>query len=361
MYHVNSETLAHAKEFIGLKPVDMSHVPLPDVVTGIINYEHNLSHNNNLGTLLGDPIEHANVEMEAARFYLYNHAFSLLCAKHDTHEKLPYVTSSVVNAYPHILSEIGRRLVSYTLMVCVREARHLSESDHFRNKLVKRFGQEFRDWRGLIPLSSDGAVKYLKGHPIKMPIGKFCKGLTYVFNKGSFSGGYGGKPWGNIANTLEKYVTGVISLEAFIDTAWTLAHNNGPMFNKGLLYESYGSDLIKILDVQASGQIPQLLNDVRAGNYNISNIKHSLNEQMDVIYEVLPELDGTYVDWNLVEAASVNGHTYANMLHNQYKKHGLPPAEQAKVDAEKLAQQAEDDSKFYVAPGIFAKKIGRAA
>jgi len=47
-----------------------------------------------------------------------------------------------------------------------------------------------------------------------------------------YNGGYGGLPWGNIANTLYMYERGHITPHTFIDTCWGLQHNNGTYFNK---------------------------------------------------------------------------------------------------------------------------------
>jgi len=355
MYHVSNQTLAKAKAFVGIKPMDMGHIELPVVTHSIVDYRRALKEYEGETELI-------SVEVEAIKFYLHNHAFALLCAKRDTHEHLTVPEQTIALNYPIILSAIGRRLVSYTLLVITREARHLSSTSAFSSKIAKRYGTEFRNWRMHIPSSSEGAVKYLLDTPINMPVGKYCEALTYVFNKGKFSGGYGGKPWGNIANTLEKYFKGVISLEAFIDTAWTLAHNNGPMFNKGLLYDSYGQDLTKILDVQASGQIPFLVNDVVNGDYKLAKVtKEAVHGHQLAVHAALPELAEGYVNWHMVEELSWNGCTYASMKHLQHTKHGLPPAHQAAIDAEQAALKAEEESKFYVAPGVFAKKLNRAA
>lgn len=50
--------------------------------------------------------------------------------------------------------------------------------------------------------------------------------------KGKWSGGIGGKAWGNIANVLIRYLTGELTALAFVDTVWGLEHNGGCVFNK---------------------------------------------------------------------------------------------------------------------------------
>jgi len=163
----------------------------------------------------------------------------------------------------------------------------------------------------------------------------------------SFSS-YGGKPWGHIADTLKKLVLGETSPEMFTDTAWTLAHNNGPMFNKGMLYKQYTQSLYKILDVQRSGQIPQL---VREGG--VDGITSVVKNVYENCAKVFPEEFSGHVDWFKVEALGALHH-YPNEKAKQEQKYG-------KSDfVSKM--QAEEKKKFYVSNNDYAFiKIRKAA
>jgi hypothetical protein len=52
------------------------------------------------------------------------------------------------------------------------------------------------------------------------------------FRADGWHGGYGGEAWAKIAETLWRYETGLYSPTLFVDTAFSLQHNNGSYFNK---------------------------------------------------------------------------------------------------------------------------------
>ena len=59
-----------------------------------------------------------------------------------------------------------------------------------------------------------------------------------------------------MTDCLVRFVSGEFSAEMMLDTVWTLAHNGGPIFNKGQFY-ACTANALRILDVQRSGQIPE--------------------------------------------------------------------------------------------------------
>src|SRR5208283_4005185 len=112
-----------------------------------------------------------------------------------------------------------------------------------------------------------------------MDIGTFCKGLAWQFYKCKWAGGYGGKKWGVVTDCLARFVTGEFSAEMMLDTVWTLAHNGGPIFNKGQFYACYGHTLYRILDVQRSGQIPEaVLFDHAVKGFADADLQHLMIE-----------------------------------------------------------------------------------
>jgi hypothetical protein len=122
-----------------------------------------------------------------------------------------------------------------------------------------------------------------------------------------------------VAHTLNRVVHGEISMEAFMDTAWTLEHNNGAIFNKGMLYTMYGPNLAKILDVQRAGMIPQLMAE--------SGVAHASNSEVEALFDmcvtVLPDFAAPgYVDWFAVEKWAVDNHQYPVEKKKQVTMHG---------------------------------------
>ncbi len=97
---------------------------------------------------------------------------------------------------------------------------------------------------------------------------------------------YGGPKWGEVADCLRSYVTGQTSAEALLDTAFTLAHNNGPVFNKGYIYKHHTNRLIQILDIQAKGQIPQW---VGASDFDV--IDDTVRADWQLCADLLPEFN----------------------------------------------------------------------
>ena len=269
-------------------------------------------------------------EESALLFYMLNNAFGELCIKYDAKEELPEQAELLARRYLNSASESSARLFYYILLIMTREARHLYSKDSIYNTLESLYGVQFKDFISKLKhKNSSSAVEFLRTEGASllsdMSVEKYAEGITYLFNNGGFSGGYGGKPWGNIANTIRKSLAGETSLEIMNDTAWTLAHNGGPMFNKGMLYEHFGSGLYKILDVQRSGQIRELVAE------NVSLYPHSVLTgvtsdvvtSFKLIESVFPSDDDLYVDWFKVEAlGSLN--KYPNEKNNQLKKFGPP-------------------------------------
>jgi hypothetical protein len=317
MLHLTKGTLRYHKNRPLFLYRDVSTNDVPAVVAS-------------LNTYMGVSKE-ASVEEEALKFYMLNHAFALLMQQYDMDEILPDSANEIAEAYVQESQKIVVRMTYYTLLVTTRESRHLHYTGDFKTTLVTKFGPDYVKFRDDIDgLGSTGSAQYLRDHPPKIPIGKYTQAMTYVFNHGHFSGGYGGKPWGNIASTLEKLVHGLITPEMFVDTAWTLAHNNGPMFNKGMLYKHYDHDLIKILDVQRSGQIPQLINQYGG---SVSGVTQGLVNLYNKCRQVLKEDFDGHVDWFAVEAAGSKGH-YTAEKNAQSKAKTVKPVKAKPVSSD---------------------------
>ena len=58
--------------------------------------------------------------------------------------------------------------------------------------------------------------------------------MRWQFYNSKWNGGYGGKKWGIVTDCLVRFVFGEFYAEMMLDTVWTLSHNNGPIFNKGI-------------------------------------------------------------------------------------------------------------------------------
>ena len=259
----------------------------------------------------------AHPDTEALRFYALNQIVALMATKFTANEALPAWGERAVELYCQELDKQHSRLFWYTFLVVSREWRHLKNLATVSAVKSQPYTPEMKILHSVISDSnSEGSLnKWLANVP-DVSLSTYCRLLTHGFNTGSWGGGYGGKPWGHISQTLWNYIDGKISGEVFIDTAYTLAHNNGPMFNKGMLYQQYSSDFKVILDVQRSGQVCE---SIWSGEFVSTS---SITDIRDLIGVCKSELSiGDYVDWYKVEALG-SLQTYPQKKAKQDKLHG---------------------------------------
>lgn len=260
-------------------------------------------------------------DQQAVEFYALNQCVAAIAKVYGKDSVLPLDVREVVEAYADELVQQSSRLFFYMLMITTRESRHSGTGQKFTDKYRSEFGDEALNFLSAIHGSgSSGAVQYFKDNPPNMPLGKYSRALEYCFFNAQFGGGYGGKPWGNIAKTFADMVNGVTSLEIMVDTAYTLAHNNGPMFNKGMLYSMYSQNIIKTLDVQRSGQ---MVEHVLEGGLPSEYVSDRCRDLCYRMKKLLPDEFGDYVDWFKVENLGAVG-DYESLKMKQTKKYGAP-------------------------------------
>lgn len=331
MYHLPSDSVAGIKAGPLFTKRSRAGVLVPQVAAQLKKY---LS-----------PAGQAHVEQEALLFYMLNHMFWAISRKRAALEILTPGELMLARSYDQAASTIAKRLFYYTLLITTREARHMHKSPSLYATLKSKYGPEFIDFHKNLG-SESSVIDALMNKPPVMRLGDYTAAVAELFYKGPFSGGYGGKPWGDIAETLRKLVYGETTFEMFADTAFTLCHNGGPMFNKGMLYHMYeSSSLFKILDVQRSGQIPELVRD--KGSSHVTSELASLIIPFTAEY---PNETGKFVDWFRVEAAG-SIHKYPKEKQAQVNKHG-----HSKVT---LEERKKMESRFYLMPNVFVTKYDR--
>jgi hypothetical protein len=289
-------------------------------------------------------------DQQAIEFYCLNHLSAIVRAKFNPMVTLPKWAQSVMSYYQTSLVNQSHRMFSYMLQIITREARHLhSQDENWYAALTALSCKNVSDFVSqLSGKNEDQAVHAMCDTPPDCTLGQFVRGIVYVFNKGHWSGGYGGKPWGNIAQCLLDCVDGKTSLEVMLDSSFSLAHNNGPMFNKGMLYKGHTQRFIRILDVQRSGQIPEgvLNNEFTQNTYGGGHNGHVESSLIDLVKSVkseCPEAFGLYVDWYKVEALGAV-QQYPSEKQAQDKKYGKSKAtlEAEAVAAEKAVKAAAE-------------------
>lgn len=246
-------------------------------------------------------------DFEAAEFYALNQIVAALQSRFSMGEALPQWAVRLASRYADTLSAQTVRMFHYVLLITTRESRHLHSKDSFFSSNpngTKCAATAATFVKGLPSGSLPAASHFMKSAP-NVALSSYTATLVSLFNHGSFSGGYGGPAWGNIAAALHAYTSGKTSAEVFVDTAYTLAHNNGPIFNKAMYYNGYTSHLVNILDIQRSGQVCEM---VLTGLYPTALSSKvpagfaTLLDDVKLAKKFMPDAIGDYVDWFKVEA-----------------------------------------------------------
>lgn len=242
---------------------------------------------------------------DALTFYALNHLAGIVREAFTPNEPLPTWAHQVMAAYMDVCNQQGKRMLHYILSICTREMRHLHMSGFQMEEVWKtveaQHGKTMVDFiQALTSMNESVAVQqYMDGAP-DVPLGHYIAGLATTFHKGAFSGGYGGPAWGNVADAASEMIHGRTSMEMLVDTGYTLAHNGGPIFNKGMMYHMWTSALITILDVQRSGQVPELLLDPQS--WGVAKIP-SVQELVKLVQAQDLQDQGFkgWVNWHLVD------------------------------------------------------------
>lgn len=359
MKFVPQNTLAYHLRHPTQVPLQMTDTPVPALVDNVRQFMQAYA--------VGTP------EASALTFYAMNDLMGKLRQAFSEHEALPDWALTVVNHYTNWMSLETRRMLAYILIICTRESRHLSSA------VTKNWIAEFRDKFGDVPWdfleknwekNEIAMVEAFLKSPPDCKLGDYIEGLVYMFNEGSWGGSVGGKAWGNIAETLARVVRGETSLEVMMDTAYTLAHNCGPMFNKGHLYQHFTSLLYTVLDVQRAGMIPELLKSdifkhmAEDGGFKTTKVPKEIPA---FVYECIELVStnlvviGDTVDWQKVEdLGSVHKYPQFKKLAKQLESEKLAAAIAAKKAAQLAATPvAPVEMKVAILPGVEVKTMSR--
>jgi hypothetical protein len=263
---------------------------------------------------------HASPDEEAIRFYTLNHLASVVKSKFTLNEPLPAWAVQIMQRYMVEVTAQSQRAFFYLLAICTREARHMYSNkvaDAFFVQAEKEYGTPFMNFCKNLPGGEEEAMKAVENNPPDCTAGQYIAGLSYIFYKGKWASSFGGAKWGNVTDCLLHAVQGKTSMEMMIDTCYTLAHNGGPIFNKGMMYGHYTGQFTRILDIQRSGQMPELALD--KDKYGIL-IVPEMAQLVKLAQTEVPDQFGTYVDWYKVQSMGAVGN-YLSEQKQQDKKH----------------------------------------
>jgi hypothetical protein len=281
----------------------------------------------------------ANPDADAFRFYLTNHFLADMQLRHHLDHPLTWEETEAVHEAVTTLNTMARRLFHYLILICTRETRHASSGPELIDILQNADGEFATFFNEIHHTSSSKAENHFRKHAPNIPMTNYTTHLVDLFTDPSYSGGYGGPAWAEIAKCLRDFVHGVISAETMVDIGWSLSHNNGPIFNKGMYYDMYSHELIRVLDIQRAGQIPHAIRDYRIWGFSVNPETGSGPVQQ--MYDTYANFVGwnelpSFIDWHAVVAAgAIKGVPKSYFAAQEQKM--LTPAELALKEADALA------------------------
>ena len=284
------DTMAHQKQRPLQTNIDLSGAKLQHVMQRYAHLRTDLAAN--------DGAIEAKPETDALWFYVQQHAMSLAERNLDADEPMGDY-QEYVEKYHRTGQRKVMRMFYYLLLITTRESRH-AKSGPGKTKLYKKYPDIVSFHSHHVQDSSAAAsIQALIDNAPDVTLGEYTNFLVNAFTMPSYSPGFGGKAWASIARPLRDFVHGKISAEILMDTAFTLEHNNGQIFNKGMLYHNGSSvALHKILDVQRSGQIPQLI------THHYSDLSNYCTTELRTYVDDFTRIDagfGGTVDWYQVK------------------------------------------------------------
>lgn len=301
----------------------------------------------------------AKPEEEALWFYLQIHIMMLISKSVDNDEPLGEY-KHFVDAYHKDINCKVIRMFYYIMLICSRESRHM-HSGPGREELWKKYPHIYDYHKKYVQDSSDvEAVNALMSNAPDITLGEYTQFLVDAFELPSYDSAFGGEKWKAVAEPLRDFVHGTISAEMLMDVAFTLAHNGGPIFNKGMLYTSFSSsNLNRILDIQRSGQIPQAI----LHSISTPDVQPQMEEYVQAFIKLSKESFGT-VDWKRVKNIKGKAVYTSEISQQNNAENGIDTISEMKVKVAGIKQAKEQkefkNSNVEIMSGVYVKKSERS-
>ncbi|NIT54881.1 MAG: hypothetical protein GWN00_01135 [Aliifodinibius sp.] len=314
-------------------------------------------------------LENRHPYREAMDFYLLNHVYSETINK--KHRCMPLTQNERVfeSLYFSVVENIGVKAFYYLFLICFREMRHMKTAtynDHpLMNKAIKFYSSDTVNLlKNIVSMSSENIFEFLRNNHSEVQVIPLVAAVKFFFDNGKWSKGYGGKAWGRVTKCLLMFLQGDITFEMMVDTVWTLAHNNGPIFNKGYGYYKV-KHLITVLDIQRSGQIPNMFFSHQHGvSYlGLGGSSVGLYERIKEKFGgVCPGVTG-HLDWFLVESLGAEQQYtyYKNLQTDKHKifSPGYSESKNKKITKDTKVIKNESQEMYQVMPGMHLPVIDR--
>lgn len=262
-------------------------------------------------------IELVSSEAEAVEFYALNQMAAHLRQVYTLNEVLPESALVLYEAYLKVLAKQAQRLMAYLCLICTRESRHLHNHPEWwasNNVKYEVAGAIMGKFFSALPSASDAAAMKFRTSAPKVPMKDYTQAMCDMFNTpGVWSSNYGGKKWGAVTAPLRAFFHGEISAEMLVDTGYTLAHNGGPIFNKGMLYSHYdAASLTLVLDIQRGGMVADGIGGKNPHHLLVKLATPNLVQLIALFRQTFPGVLAEEVDFYRVQALGSVG-TYVTL------------------------------------------------
>lgn len=241
MYASMSQTIESVKSRVVFKKRSLYNTPMKEIHKKMKDFQKKYGSNE-------------NIEEATTLFYLSNHGFHCIESSVTASEKLSKEKQALAEEHITRLNNLSLRMFYYLLVICAEEAAFgEAKNDGLYSFIQEETSEDAAKWIKGVLEGSRGDYFDKTGNAT---LGECMKAVEMTFRFARWHYGYGGLPWAQITQTAREVIEGHNSLELMIDHAFTLCHNNGAIFNKGHYFSHYKHEYYKLLDIQASGQIP---------------------------------------------------------------------------------------------------------
>jgi hypothetical protein len=259
MYDLPNRSLKIFLESPLLSHLSFDQMPTSEVMKHVIN-RYNKEKSLNL-----------NIAQEALRFYFMDHCFHLVKNENKTIAQVSPQMADLIDLYLKELSKTSQRVFTYIISASLYEAGRMpAQTGKFWEFIETQYGSKVFDVLNNTKGSNWGHLKEKEILKLNDPIQTFLSAIMACFSSGKWWFGAGGKAWSDITRCARDVTEGHYSLQEMTDLAFSLCHDRGCMFDRGIIYNvgGYGVNsnlnIYQVLDIQASGQIPQWIRQNRS-------------------------------------------------------------------------------------------------
>lgn len=227
-----------------------------------------------------------NIETATTLYYLSNHGFHLIEGRFGREAKLPDPVYKLAADHVGRLNDESLRMFYYLMTISAEEAAFgHAKNDGLFDFIETNTSVDAAKWARSLIGRDHGGRAGLFSKVGSATAGECIKATEMIFRFAQWNGGYGGLPWAQIAETAGEVIRGQNSLDLMVDKAFTLCHNNGAIFNKGHFYTHYCSQYYTILDVQASGQIPNAVHSKHSAPGFSSSAVTAVHKEFSALFK----------------------------------------------------------------------------